>query len=82
MAGQLVLGAVLQARTGFGADLAARLSIAVPDFEVSVRAVDAADLGGPAATATVTLVGQAVPASAVSQLAGAIARAVADEVIL
>ncbi len=75
VAGQLVLGAVLQARAGFGADLAARLSIAVPDFEVSVRAVDAADLGGPAATATVTLVGQLVPASAVSQLAGAIARA-------
>lgn len=75
VAGQLVLGAVLQARAGFGDDLAVRLSVAVPDFDVSVRPVDAAELGGPAATSRVTLVGREIPAAAVSLLAGTIAGA-------
>ena len=74
VAGQLVLGAVLQARDGFGEDLATRLSIAVPDFEVAVRAVDAAALAGPSATGTVTIVGRTIGAEAVSQLAAAVAR--------
>jgi phosphoserine phosphatase len=75
VAGQLVLGAVLQAKSGFGDDLAVRLSVAVPDFEVTVRSVDAAELGGPTATSRVTLVGKEVSAAAVSLLAAAIADA-------
>jgi len=78
VAGQLVLGAVLRARTGFGDDLAARLVIAVPDFEVTVREVPAADVVGPVPNCTVTLVARELPAGAVSALASAIAAAGAN----
>lgn len=73
VAGQLVLGAVLRARAGFGEDLQARLSIAVPDFEVTVRAVDDPHVAGALPNCTVTLVAQDLPASAVSALASVMA---------
>jgi phosphoserine phosphatase len=73
VAGQLVLGAVLAAPAGSGAELAARLQIAVPDFEVTVRELVGGDEPGAAITCTVTLVGRAIPAEAVSLLAGTIA---------
>jgi phosphoserine phosphatase len=78
VAGQLVLGAVLRARSGFGQDLAARLSIAVPDFEVTVREVLAADVVGPVPNCTVTLVARELGAGAVSALAATIAAAGAN----
>jgi phosphoserine phosphatase len=76
VAGQLVLGAVVQAKAGSQADLEARLSIAVPDFDVSVREVPVgatADIPGAAANCTVTIVGGAIGASDVSLLASSIA---------
>jgi phosphoserine phosphatase len=73
VAGQLVLGAVLRARAGFGEDLQARLSIAVPDFEVTVRPVDEPHVTGALPNCTVTLVAQEMPASAVSALASVMA---------
>ncbi len=74
VAGQLVLGAVLAAPEGSGADLETRLRIAVPDFDVLVRELPGGDVPGGSVTCTVTLVGRAIPAAAVSLLAGAIAR--------
>ena len=76
VAGQLILGAVVRARPTARADLEARLSIAVPDFEVTVSELPvgaAADVPGATANCTVTIVGRAIGAGDVSLLATTIA---------
>ncbi len=78
IAGQLVLGAVVLAPAGSAQDLTAAMRAAVPDFEVSVRQVDAADVAGPIANATVTVVGTAITGADVSALAATMAHAGAN----
>jgi phosphoserine phosphatase len=73
VAGQLVLGAVLLAPDGSQDQLADQLRSAVPDFEVSVRQVHAADVAGMLSNCTVTIVGQAITGGDVSALASTIA---------
>lgn len=73
VAGQLVLGAVVLGPDEAQEQLSARMRRAVPDFEVSVRQVHAADVAGPITNCTVTLVGRAIEAEDVSALAGVIA---------
>ena len=60
VAGQLVLGAVVLAPEGSEGPLADRMRAAVPDFEVSVRQVHAADVSGMLSNCTVTIVGPAI----------------------
>ncbi len=78
VAGQLVLGAVVLAPASARDDLEAAMRAAVPDFEVSVRQVDAADVAGPIANATVTVVGTAITGADVSALAATMAHAGAN----
>lgn len=78
VAGQLVLGAVVLAPHGSEEELAARMRRAVPDFEVSVRQVHAADVSSEVANCTVTVVGQAITGEDVSALAATIAAAGAN----
>lgn len=73
VAGQLVLGAVVVAPEESASDLLAAMRAAVPDFEVSIRPVPAADVVGAIPNCTVTLVGQAITGEAVSALAEAMA---------
>ncbi|MGB8021065.1 MAG: phosphoserine phosphatase SerB [Candidatus Nanopelagicales bacterium] len=73
VAGQLVLGAVVLGPRGTGESLAAQLRAAVPGFEVTVRQVHSMDLVGVLPNCTVTLVGRAIPAEAVSDLAATMA---------
>ena len=73
VAGQLVLGAVLLAPEDEQEQLADRLRAAVPDFEVSVRQVHAADVAGMLSNCTVTIVGQAITGGDVSALAATMA---------
>jgi phosphoserine phosphatase len=69
VAGQLVLGAVVVAPEESASDLLAAMRAAVPDFEVSIRPVLAADVVGAIPNCTVTLVGQAITGQAVGALA-------------
>ena len=78
VAGQLVLGAVVLAPHGSEEELAARMRRAVPDFDVSVRQVHAADVSSEVANCTVTVVGQAITGADVSALAATIAAAGAN----
>jgi len=69
IAGQLVLGAVLLTPGPSAPDVLARLRAAVPDFDVSVRPVPAADVAGAVANCTVTVVGVRVTGADVAALA-------------
>ena len=73
VAGQLVLGAVVLAPEGSEGHLADRMRAAVPDFEVSVRQVHAADVSGMLSNCTVTIVGPTITGSDISALASTMA---------
>jgi phosphoserine phosphatase len=73
VAGQLVLGAVVLGPTGAEAALLEQMRRAVPDFEVTVRQVHAADVAGAIPNCTVTIVGAPVRASDVAALAAVMA---------
>jgi phosphoserine phosphatase len=73
VAGQLVLGAVVVAPEGSTDGLLAAMREAVPDFEVSIRHVPAADVVGPVPNCTVTVVGQAITGAAIGALAATMA---------
>lgn len=73
VAGQLVLGAVVLGPQSAGPALLAQMRAAVPDFEVTIRQVDAADVHGAVPNCTVTIVGRAITGSAVGTLAAAMA---------
>jgi phosphoserine phosphatase len=73
VAGQLILGAVVLAPRGSEAQLAARMRAEVPDFEVSVRQVLAADVSAESANCIVTVVGEAITGADVSALAATMA---------
>jgi phosphoserine phosphatase len=73
VAGQLVLGAVVVAPREAAGDLLAAMRSAVPDFEVSIREVPAADVVGAIPNCTVTLVGQSITGAAISAVAEAMA---------
>jgi phosphoserine phosphatase len=69
VAGQLVLGAVVLAPESSRDAVLARMRAAVPDFEVTVRQVPAADVTGAIPNCTVTLVGRAITGRDVGALA-------------
>jgi phosphoserine phosphatase len=75
VAGQLVLGAVVLGAAGSEDALLARMRAMVPDFEVTIRAVHAADIAGPIPNCTVTVVGPAITGADIS----ALARTMADD---
>ena len=73
VAGQLVLGAVVLAPMGSESRLAEAMRAEVPDFEVTVRHVFAADVVGMLSNCTVTIVGAAITGSDISALAAIVA---------
>ena len=73
VAGQLVLGTVLLAPEGSEDELESRLRAAVPDFDVTIRQVHAADVAGPVPNATVTVVGAAITGRDLGALAASMA---------
>jgi phosphoserine phosphatase len=75
VAGQLVLGAVVLGSQSAGPALLAQMRAAVPDFEVTIREVLAADVSGSVPNCTVTIVGRAITGSDVAALASTMAAA-------
>lgn len=73
VAGQLVLGAVVLAPAGSESRLAGAMRAQVPDFEVTVRHVFAADVAGMLSNCTVTIVGAAITGGDISALAAIMA---------
>jgi phosphoserine phosphatase len=73
VAGQLVLGTVVLAAAGSHDQLVERMRAAVPDFEVTVRQVHAADVPGMLSNCTVTIVGRQITGGDIGDLAAAMA---------
>ncbi len=69
VAGQLVLGIVLLAPLEAEAEILHRIRRSVPDFEVRVRQVHAADVSPEVANCTVTVVGQRITGRDIGTLA-------------